>query len=123
VKPIPAPVVEVGALMKLFNRPLYAHLKPEMEKQPADDKVWTTIEERGLQAAEVANLVAMRQTRVPKDQWNQASGNLQQAGLALAQAAKTKNWDATTKAYHTLVQRCNDCHQAAAPGKAPVLKP
>jgi hypothetical protein len=120
---MPAPVVEARVLMNLFNKPLYTHLKSEMSQQPADDEGWKTLEQRGLQAAEVANLVALRPARPPQDQWLQASANLQAAGVALAEAAKAKDWEKTRQAYEGLIQRCNACHQARAPQKAPMLEP
>ena len=109
--------------MRLFNKQVYEYLQPEMEEQPSDEEGWKTIEERGLQTAEVANLVALRPVQPPIEQWLQAAGNLQAAGIALAEAAKTRDWQKTTQAYQGLIQRCNDCHQARAPGKAPVIKP
>jgi uncharacterized membrane protein len=59
-----------------------------MAQQPADEEGWNTIEQRGLQAAEVANLVAMRPAKPPQDEWLMASANLQDAGVTLAKAAK-----------------------------------
>jgi hypothetical protein len=109
--------------MRLFNKPLYTYLQKAMAQEPASAEEWPTIQERGLQAAEVANLVAMRPAKPPQDQWLAGALNLQQAGLALARAAESKDWDATTQAYAGLIQQCNNCHKARAPEKAPMLKP
>jgi hypothetical protein len=122
-RPIPAPVVDASGLMKLFNKPLYTHLQAAMEQKPADNKAWATIEERGLQTAEVANLVALRQAKPPQEEWAHLAGNLQRAGLVLADAAKAKDWNATIQAYEGVIQRCNECHETRSPGKAPMLKP
>jgi hypothetical protein len=119
----PVPVVEAGDLMRLFNKPLYTHLKEAMEGEPNSKEAWSTIRERGLQTAEVANLVAMRRVKPPQDAWLEGALNLQQAGLALAKAAEARDWDATTRAYTGLINQCNNCHEARAPGKAPMLKP
>jgi hypothetical protein len=119
----PAPVVEAGDLMRLFNKPLYTHLKEAMEREPNSKEGWDTIHERGLQAAEVANLVAMRRAKPPQDQWLEGALNLQQAGLTLAKAAEARDWGATERAYVALINQCNGCHEARAPGKAPMLKP
>ena len=121
--PGPAPVVEAGDLMRLFNKPLYTYLKEAMAREPGNDDAWLTIEERGLQAAEVANLVAMRRAKPPQDQWLEGAFNLQQAGLTLAKAAKAKDWEATKGAYVSLIEQCNNCHKARAPDKAPMLRP
>lgn len=86
----PTPVVNTHHLMELFNRPLYSYLKKAMQEKPQSEEGWKTIHERGLQAAEVANLVALRQ--VPKDheQWIQFAADLQRAGVNLAEAAKSE---------------------------------
>jgi hypothetical protein len=121
-KPIPAAVIGVPELMNLFNKPFYMHLKKELAEEPRSDKDWKEIEDRGLQAAEIANLIAMRKAKEPQAQWLQLSGNLQDAGLLLAAAAKNKDWKKTQAASQGLVQRCNECHQTRAPNKAPILK-
>lgn len=117
---LPRPVLETHDLMKLFNRPLYEMLRKEMRETSDSDDHWSTIANRGLQTAEVANLVALRNNQRG---WQQLSLNLHQAGLQLAQAANAQDQDATLQAYRGLVQRCNECHQAAAPEHAPQLEP
>jgi hypothetical protein len=121
--PIPAPVVDARGLMGLFNKPLFEDLKDAMKGEPKDDDGWRDIEGMGLEVAEIANLVAIREAKPPHEQWAQLSGNLQEAGIRLARAANKKDWGATDKAYERLVQKCNDCHETRAPGKAPRLKP
>jgi hypothetical protein len=108
--------------MRLFNKPLYTNVKKLMAGEPAGEEGWAMIEGGGLQAAEVANLVAIREA-ASNEQWYALSSGLQQAGLALAGAAKARDWNATVQAYQGLLQRCNACHQANAPDKAPVLEP
>jgi hypothetical protein len=119
----PAPVVDVPGLMRLFNKPLYIGLKEKMARQPANKEQWDDLMARGLQAAEVANLVAIRKVEGPREPVLQGAAELQRAGVALADAAKAQQWDETQQAYRGLVQRCNNCHQALAPDKAPQLKP
>ena len=118
----PAPVVKTGDLMRLFNKPLYTSVKKLMTEEPADEEGWAMIEGGGLQAAEVANLVAIREAP-SNDQWYAMAAGLQQGGVALASAAKARDWNATVQAYQGLLQRCNACHQANAPDTAPVLEP
>jgi hypothetical protein len=119
----PGPVVDVPGLMRLFNGPLYKSMKKNMAQQPADDQQWSDIEANGLQAAEIANLVALR--RVPDAQAEVLRGaaELQRAGTALADAATAHQWNAAQQAYRGVVQACNNCHQALAPGAAPQLRP
>ena len=129
VVPVPAaqtlpntPVVDVAGLMKLFNRPLFLGLKEKMALAPGNDTEWDDLVARGLQAAEISNLLAMRKVQGPVDVL-QTSAQLRADGVALAEAAKARQWDATQRAYVVLVERCNDCHRTLAPDKAPQLKP
>jgi hypothetical protein len=119
----PSPVVDVPGLMRLFNGPLYKSMKKNMARHPANEQQWSDIEANGLQAAEIANLVALR--RVPDAQAEVLRGAeaMQRAGTALADAAKAQQWNATQQAYRGIVQACNNCHQTLAPGNAPELRP
>jgi hypothetical protein len=121
--PPPAPVVEVPVLMQLFNKPLYTGLKQEMAQQPADEAQWKNLAARGWQAAEIANLVALRKGQGADDPILRGAAEFQRAGIALAEAAKAQQWEATVQAYQGLVQRCNGCHQSLAPDEAPQLQP
>ena len=119
----PTPVVDVPGLMRLFNKPLYMSMKKKMSQQPAGAEEWSEIEASGLQAAEIANLVALR--RVPQAQAEVLRGAaaLQRAGTDLADAAKAQQWDRAQQAYRGVVQACNTCHQTLAPDHAPQLRP
>ena len=117
---IPQAVVDTHDLMELFNQPLYRYLQKAMQQEPTDDQGWQTIRQRGLQAAEVANLVALRKD---SQQWQQLAGKLQQAGIDLAKAAEGQDFGKTQQAYRTLIERCNACHQTMAPQRAPQLEP
>lgn len=121
-KTLPTPVVDTHHLMELFNKQVYIYMKKSVAKQPADDDGWSQISDRGLQVAEVANLVALREVE-DSEQWLEAAAGLQQAGIELADAAKSHQWDATQASYRKVIQQCNDCHQARAPDEAPQLKP
>lgn len=120
---LPQPLVDTHDLMELFNQPLYEFLKETMEEQPTTQEQWDTVRERGLQAAEVANLVAIRENAAKMPEWTERSAALQRAGLALAEAGKNENWQAAQSAYRNLIQSCNDCHQNVAPNEAPMLRP
>lgn len=117
---LPRAVVDTHDLMHLFNGPLYKGLKQEMQQEPTGDDQWKMIGDRGWQAAEIANLVALRND---DPQWRQSAANLQQAAVRLAETAETRNFDATTRAYRGLVERCNACHEAVASEHAPQLMP
>jgi hypothetical protein len=121
---LPQPIVDTHDLMELFNKPLYQYLKEAMNQEPADEKGWKTIEERGLQTAEVMNLVAIRElSGTSAEDWQRHVRTGQQAGLQLAKVAKTRNWNQTQEAYRGVIRNCNDCHQQVAPEEAPQIQP
>jgi len=121
---LPRPIVDTHQLMELFNKPLYSYLKESMQQQPTDDKGWKTIQERGFQAAEVMNLVAIRERESDeRAAWDRHVRTAQQAGLQLADAAKARDWQQTRSAYEGLIRNCNQCHQKIAPDHAPQVQP
>ena len=123
-KQLPGAIVDTHQLMDLFNKPLYQFLRAEMQKGLGQQTEWDTIADRGLQTAEVMNLVAIRpQKEGQVRQWMNHVGQVQQAGLELAQAARQQNADETRAAYQNVIRGCNDCHQTFAPDNAPQLKP
>lgn len=117
---MPHAVVDTHHLMELFNKPLYQYTKQAMQQEPSDEQGWETIQQRGMQAAEVANLVALRKD---DQRWRQLASELQQAGIHLAEVAESKDFAQTQQAYRSLIDRCNACHQSMAPDHAPQLKP
>lgn len=121
---VPRPILSTHELMELFNEPLYHELKELVEAEPSDRKGWTRIRDEGLRAAEIVNLVAIRElSEGQEQQWQQLTQEAQSAALDLASAAKRQDWKSTTAAYRSLIKNCNDCHQAIAPDHAPELEP
>ena len=121
---LPGPIVNTHELMDLFNKPLYLFLREEMQKDLGAATEWDTIADRGLQTAEVMNLVAIREREPGQDEaWMKHVRQVQAAGLELAQAAKEQNADQTRAAYQNVIRGCNDCHQTFAPDHAPQIKP
>ncbi|MCA9108434.1 MAG: hypothetical protein KDA52_00685 [Planctomycetaceae bacterium] len=121
---LPQPVVDTHHLMELFNQPVYKYLKEAMHEEPSDDDGWSTLQDRGLQAAEVMNLVAIRNDEESDHpSWEKHLRSAQQAGLELSEAAKSMDWEGTRQAYQALIRNCNDCHQDVAPDHAPQVTP
>jgi hypothetical protein len=121
---LPRPIVDTHELMEMFNEPLYHKLKDLVGSQPTDKKGWAQIQEEALRAAEIVNLVAIRERAEGQEQkWQRLTKEAQVAALKLADAAKGRNWKSTTSAYRSLILNCNDCHQAIAPDHAPELEP
>lgn len=120
---LPQPVVDTHELMELFNQQLYRQLREEMQNEPDSEQEWETIRHRGLQAAEVANLVAIRERGDDDPRWGRLARGLQQAGTRLAEVVRTEDFDQTQEAYRNLIQSCNACHETMAPQHAPTLQP
>ncbi|MBA3316004.1 MAG: cytochrome c [Planctomycetaceae bacterium] len=119
---LPTAVVNTHELMEIFSEPLYEHLKADMAKEPADKKAWSHIKHHGIEAAEIANLIAIRETD-DAAKWDPLARDAQQSGLDLARAAASQDWPKTQAAYQSLIKNCNDCHQAFGKDKAPELEP
>jgi len=121
---LPAPVMEVKQVMDLFMKPWYMDMKKDLKEKPDGNEAWKDIEEDALQAAEFANLIAIR--KVPQSAeaaLQKHAAELQNAGLALSKAAKSKNYDQTRKDWTNLVHACNGCHKELAADKGPQLQP
>jgi hypothetical protein len=112
------PIMKTGDIMARFNGPRYKLLKQALASKDADPKA---IQMTALEVAEIANLVALRKPPAGAErEWEQGAMGLQQAALALADAAKGgKNVGAAAGG---LIQACNKCHQRFAPDNAPMLK-
>jgi hypothetical protein len=120
----PHPVVGTHELMELFAEPLYDHLKQEVDKTDARDKeAWNTLRDRGLQTAELANLIALRNQEEHRDQWIEHCAKVQQAGLKLVEVAKAQNVQQVRAAYLGVIQSCNACHKDFEPDHAPEIEP
>jgi hypothetical protein len=120
----PHPVVGTHELMELFGEPLYDFLKAEVDKtETRDAKGWNALRDRGLQTAEVANLIALRQQEENRAKWIEHCAAMQQAGLKLAEVAKAKNTEQIRPAYLGIIQSCNACHKDFDPDHAPEIEP
>jgi len=121
---LPEAVLPVKEFMGVFNKPLYMDLKKDLKEKSSGQEAWKDIENDALQAAEIANLIAIR--KVPqnaKSALQAHSSELQSAGLALSKAAKAKDYDQARKEWSALVRACNGCHKELAPSKGPQLEP
>jgi hypothetical protein len=121
---LPNPVLDVKGLMQTFNGPVYRRLHAILQNQPTTEKQWNDIQFDALQVAEIANLIVIRkvpQKIVPTVM--EHATELQKAGLALDKAARSHNAQETRQSYQHVVETCNACHKALAPGKAPELTP
>ena len=121
---LPQPVVNTHELMEIFNEDLHDTLKEKMAQEPKTAREWKLLKRQGYRAAEIANLVSMREAEGGDEKlWQELSNEAQQAGINLAEAAKKKDWAATKTAYQGLIQNCNTCHQKTDPAHAPKIEP
>lgn len=121
---LPQPVVDAHELMEIFSEPLYEDLKAKMAKKPENDRAWKLLGREGYRAAEIANLIAMReQAEEHVKIWAKEASDAQKGGIDLASAAKNKDWAAAQSAYKFIIQSCNSCHQQVAPDHAPKIAP
>jgi hypothetical protein len=119
---LPQPVMKTAELMRTFNKPLYKAFQNQLKQAPQSEDVWNEIHNHALQASEIANLISLRDNQANSQQWLELCGQLHKAGIDLAEAAKLRNWDATRRAAHGLVETCNACHTQVAPDRGPKLK-
>lgn len=120
----PTPVMDTARLMKVFTDPMFEALKEKMKAAPAVPKDWRIIEDHGLAASELANLMFMRTGEHEQTpEWKQFTVDFYKAGNALAEAAKTRDFAAVTQKYQGLAQSCNACHQKFEPDTTPEITP
>ena len=120
---LPEPVARTGHLMVIFYRPYYARLKAAMAAEPTDARAWRRFGLYGEEAAELANLLALRKVAEPdRPKWDGLVREAWQAGVGLQKAIDAKDWPATQAAYRGIIENCNACHKAFPPpnfGSAP----
>ncbi|MEY4178318.1 MAG: hypothetical protein RLY70_1892 [Planctomycetota bacterium] len=121
--PKPAPVEEsMHEFMEYVFEPAYKRLKTAMATAPTDNAGWKAIKGDSLPLAEAGNLLL---TRLPEDDataWAGHSAKVRDFGGQLYGAAKKKDFAAARKAYESMIQNCNACHDQFA-GGSHILKP
>lgn len=121
---LPHAVVDTHELMEIFNEALYKDLKEKLAKKPENARDWKLLMRQGYRAAEVANLVAMRNPEGEHQKlWQELTVQSQKAGVDLAEAAKKQDWPAAQSAYQAVIKNCNACHQQVDPDHAPMIMP
>ena len=87
------------------------------KKAPQTDEDWRNLRHAAITLAAAGNLTMMSGNG-PKDQvwrqqkdWNQLSQAVSDAGLAAADAVRTRNMTAMSKASDQLLQACLNCHK------------
>jgi hypothetical protein len=113
---------DIHEFMEYVNQPVYQRLKSNLSQEPADNAAWTTIKSDALILAETGNLLMLRAPNENQNAWLEHSVSLREAGQEMYQAAKKKDYQATSTEWMGLLQQCNSCHDDFHGGK-PNLKP
>lgn len=117
-------VLENAELMEQLFGPSYADLTHAMVNKPADRKAWRAVLDPARRLAELTNLLYTRRGKdyMAKPDWIGAADASRKALLAIGDAVKQQNYEATRKRYEAAVETCNACHKKFEK-EAPVVKP
>jgi hypothetical protein len=85
---------------------------------PADDAAWQNVEASALAVAESGNLLLMKPRAKDDAEWTQFAQALVDAGVKAAEAARTKNAEATGTAGDDMYNVCEQCHAKYLPKPA-----
>jgi hypothetical protein len=114
----PRPVEQdMHEFMEYVFEPAYKRLKPALAAPPADNSGWKIIKADGLLLAEGGNLLLLRKPEDDKAAWDELSAAVRDAGSALYQAARAKDYPAARGHYEAMLKKCNACHDKFAAGE------
>lgn len=85
---------------------------------PADDAAWQNVEASALAVAESGNLLLMKPRTKDDTEWTQFAHALIDAGVKAAEAARSKNAEATGTAGDDMYTVCEQCHAKYLPKPA-----
>ena len=85
---------------------------------PADDAAWQNVEASALAVAESGNLLLMKPRMKDEAEWTQFAHALIDAGVKAAEAARSKNAEATGTAGDDMYNVCEQCHAKYLPKPA-----
>jgi len=103
--------------MEYIFEPNYKQLKAAMADAPADKSTWKVIKANSLTMAECANLLLMRAPDEDANDWRKLAATVRARGAELYQAARKSDYAAARKAYGTMLESCNACHEQFAGGE------
>ncbi len=118
------PVMKTERFMKKFADPLADTLHEMLANDPGSPREWRKVEDEASSGAEIANLIAIRNDEDAQNpEWQELTKGMFDASIALAEAAKTRDFAATKMKYEALVASCNACHTKIDPETLPVIEP
>ena len=123
--PEPRPLIDCYELMDILMDPAYEGLKDATEVEPTGRKGWRALYVYSYSLAELANLLFSRtdEDYMGTPEWNELAVEMRERCVAIAEAAKAKDFPAVQKNYELVIQNCNACHQKFEPEDATEVKP
>jgi hypothetical protein len=120
--PSPAPVAEAFKPVATVKQVMLGITVPASNavfavagEAPADDAAWQAVEASALAVAESGNLLLMKPRAKDDQEWKQFALALVDAGIKAAEAARTKNAEATGTAGDDMYTVCEQCHAKYLP--------
>lgn len=103
--------------MEYVFQPTYRRLKKAMAEAPANNSGWKAIKSDTLILAESCNLLFDRAPETDADDWNRFAAESRTEGAALYQAARKKDFEASSTSWKKMLESCNACHRQFENGK------
>jgi hypothetical protein len=108
---------DMHEFMEYVFEPTYKRLKLSMAAAPANNSAWKGIKGDALVLAESGNLLLHRQPKDNVSTWDELSVAVRDAGGALYQSAKKKDFTTARQNYEMMLKKCNACHDKFAGGE------
>lgn len=108
---------DMHEFMEYVFEPTYKRLKLSMAAAPANNSAWKGIKGDALVLAESGNLLLHRQPKDNVSTWDELSVAVRDAGGALYQSAKKKDYTTARQHYEMMLKKCNACHDKFAGGE------
>ena len=112
------PVASIKQVMLGITVPASNAVFAVAGEAPADDAAWQNVEAAALAVAESGNLLLMKPRAKGEPEWQQFAHALVDAGVKAAEAARTKNAEATGTAGDDMYTVCEQCHAKYLPKPA-----
>jgi hypothetical protein len=118
------PLTDVHELMEHVVATAFENAKSGLAEKPADAKSWRAVRDVSLLLGETGNLLLIRKPDAADEaEWTKLSIAMREAGDALTNAAKAKDYDSSLRTYRALVQSCNQCHAVFGDDGEPKIEP
>jgi hypothetical protein len=110
-------VASVNQLMLGIVIPASDIIFATASESPADDAAWIKVQANAAVIAEAAILMQSDGRRIDREQWQQFSKAMYDAGVTASAAAAEKNIEKMGAAGDALYESCDSCHQRYMPAR------